>query len=241
MDMSTQKNLTNIALDKATYATKIYGSKLPPKVNNLMWNFTGNSCLEVMKLQESLGLNQKRLNCHANVIEHVSVYGGEVMNGWLLMKNKKLNKSGVWVWSFHSIWKTSEGLLIDVTFDENYEACDRTIFYPDKFRKVDLEQGIAYNNIMIFSNAKFTEHYSSYIGEKLTTREIFWTNESLIRVKRLKQHTGQYRLLKAEYKENRKLFEETYGVKILENGGLDSTNFKGNMEDAIFDFGVSAR
>lgn len=239
MDMSIQANLGNISLSKSLYAKKHYGAKLPPKVNELMYGFTGNFCFEVKKLVDDLGLIQQAGNCHFNVLEHVKKFGGKAVNGWLLGSNGKAIKNGMWVWSFHSIWETAEGLWIDVTLDKHNENKSRTVFCQDKYRKINLEEGISYNNIFMLSSNSFAEKYTEYFGTKINNREIYWSNDDFSIFRTLNDHSGQYHWLGEGYGKNFALLEEKYNIFENEDGTIDRTNIKGNIEDALFDFSLS--
>ena len=240
MDMSTQDHFTNIEFDKVKYTNKPYGAKLPPKVNVPMMSFTNGCCYAVKKLEQSLGLNQAEGNCHHNVLEHVAEFGGEAVNGWLLAKDKTINKHGAWMWSFHSIWKTKEGLLVDVTFDTRYENADRTIFFEDKKRCVDWKEGISYNNIMLFDNLKFAEHYGQSIGEKLTTKQIYWADSQFKVVKKLNEHSGQYSWLSDEYPDNQEMFSDVYGPYLDCEGMSDSAKANALAVHVMFNFSMSS-
>lgn len=212
MDMNTNQ-LAKVAFDKAAYATKQYSSKLPSSVNDVLWKFSGNYCLAVKRLGETLGLNQSEGNCHLNVLEHVAAYGGKMVNGWLLAKNSRLNKCGVWLWSFHSVWQTDDGLLVDVTKDDLYKGEKRTIFLRDNARRFYPSEGISHNNIVVFENWRISKHFSENVKTSLRPNKVYWTNENLAIVKPLEEHTGQYRLLKG-YPKNQQLLVEQYGAVV---------------------------
>ena len=238
MDMNTHQ-LAKVAFDKAAYATKQYSSKLPSSVKEALFKFSGNHCLEVKRLKETLGLSQLQGRCHQNVLDHVAAYGGEMVNGWLLGKNSRLNKLGVWLWSFHSVWLTDEGLLIDVTEDRNYVSGTRTIFIPDTARRFDLTEGIAYNNIVAFENWRIGKHFSEKIKASLRPNKVYWTNSGIDLVRTLEQHSGQYRLLYG-YSKNIKMLEEKYGVVIGSTLKIESSRGATRLPvDALFDFSLS--
>ena len=216
MDMSIQANLGNISFNKSLYAKKHYGAKLPSKVNELMYKFTGNFSFEVKKLNDDVGFTQKSGNCHFNVLEHVKAYGGKAVNGWLLGSSGQTSKMGMWVWSFHSIWETAEGLWIDVTLDKNYVYKSRTVFCADKYRKIDLEEGISFNNIFMTSSAEFAQKYTEFCGTKINNREIYWGNDDFTSLRKLSDHTGHYRWLGGEYIKNLAILEEKFNLFLNE-------------------------
>lgn len=241
MDMSIQNNLAKISLNKSIYAKKHYSTKLPPKVNDLMYRFSGNFVFEVKKLVDDLGLIKKYGNCHFNVIEHVNKYGGKVVSGWLFGSSGQTAKMGMWFWSFHSIWETADGLWIDVTEGKNNESKGRTVFCADNYRKIDIDEGISYNNICIISSASLAEKYTEYCEAKINNREIYWCNDDLSILRKLKEHNGKYRWLGGEYEKNFEILKEKYNIICNEDDSLDLSNIKGSIEDAYFDFSLKMR
>ena len=238
MDMSIQKNLSTISFNKSIYRKKTFSNKLSPKANEVMWGFTGGSCLGVKKIKEDIGIENTAGNCHVNVRKHVEAHGGKAVSGWLLAYNKPLMKKGGWLWAFHSIWENADGLLIDVTNDDHYVNHDRTIFVPDRNRRFDFENGISYNNIIFFTSQNTADIYSEHIGVNLIARKIYWANDDFSILKTREEHDGQYRLLNDRYTRNRELLNEKYGVKIKANGGLDTGNVMGIAVDALMDFSL---
>jgi hypothetical protein len=145
---------------------------------------------------------------------------------------------GMWVWSFHSVWETAEGLWIDVTLDKSYEHKGRTVFCADKYRKIDLEEGVSFNNIFMTSSAEFAEKYAEFSNTKINNREIYWGNDDFSTLRTLKEHTGQYRWLGGEYKKNLSILQEKYNIIFNKDGAVDLTNINGTIEDAYFDFSL---
>lgn len=221
------------------FNAKNYSDKLPKTIRQPLQQFAGNDCLLVKRWNDDFGLERREGNCHSNVKGYVSAFGGEVVNGWLLCRNKYMMKVGMWVWSFHSIWLTDEKELLDVTEDRNYITNAFSTFIPDATRCVDLEEGINYNNISIFEDEAFAKHYGDSIGVEIHAGIVYWISDDLMRIKELSQHSGQYRWLNDEYKNNQTMLYQKYGIAIVDDKIVktDAANDKLSA-DVLFDFGL---
>lgn len=241
MDMNTHDQLTTVAFNKTTYATKHYSSKLPRRVNDAMWQFSGNHTLAVRKLEQTLGLSQAEGFCHLNVLEHVAAHGGQIVSGWTLENNAILVNNGLLIWSFHSVWRTKEGLLIDVTNGSSSPQRSRTIFLPERLRTYDSINGIAYNNVVILTNPKLARHVSEKVGVEMSANKVYWMNNDMTDVRKLNDHSGQYRLVSPEFPKNRELLEQRYGVIIQPDGRVALNYGSKNVRDMMFEFGIGGR
>lgn len=223
---------------------KLYTNKLPAAIRQPLANFSGSDCYLVHKAKGDLGLEQKSGNCHINVQQYVEKFGGEMLNGWLLYRSKSLVSNGMWVWSFHSVWKTEDGKLVDVTKDKMYEGSDYTTFLPDATRRFDGVEGIGYNNILVLDSKSFAEKYGTSIGRQIEVGKVYWTAMNLKAVKSIEEHSGQYRYIRPEYPNNLKLMEAKYNV-VPDGNKLkpkDGTNAdpRGVTIDLVFDFSVGS-
>ncbi|MDE2057168.1 MAG: hypothetical protein KGI88_08100 [Betaproteobacteria bacterium] len=222
------------------YKSKIYSNKLPKNIRQPLLKFADNECYLVRKFTDDIGLENRSGNCHANVQSYVNALGGEMVNGWLLSRNKRFREVGLWTWVFHSVWLTDENELLDVTENECYETNTFTTFIPDSTRKVDLNEGISYNNIVIIENEAFAKHYSNSINTDIEVNKIYWVTSDISMVRELSEHNGQYRLLQNQFKNNQKLFLEKYGIAIKNNKLVTTTIANDFFEsDAFFDFSIS--
>lgn len=222
------------------FNSKIYSDKLPKTIRQPLTQFAGNDCLLVRKWADDLGLENRDGNCHINVKGYVDALGGEMVNGWLLNRNKRFMKVGLWSWSFHSVWLTDEDELLDVTNNTYYETNAFTTFIPDSTRKFDLDEGINYNNIVIFDNKAFAQHYGNSIGVEVNEGVVYWATEDMLRLKTLTEHSGQYRLLHNEYKNNISLLHQKYGIAIVDNKIVKTDSANDDLSaDVLFDFSLS--
>lgn len=64
-------------------------------------------------------------DCHVNVLRQVSEFGGTMVSGWLLFEDRIGNCFSV----YHSVWKSPNGELIDVT--SYCDAHPRILFLVD--------------------------------------------------------------------------------------------------------------
>jgi hypothetical protein len=210
--------------------TRLYSSKLPKIVSNAMRNFTNEECVLVKKRQKGKTSNNEELNCHANVSYWVNKIGGEIQNGWLLTRNRDLIKKGVWVWNYHSVWKTPEHKLADVTESSDYATNHFTTVWLDNSRSVDLNKGIGYNNIIIFDNQKIVDLWNQHYEQNLEVGKLYWVSDCLRYFKNIEDHSGQYMWLREEYAENiKKLKIEMEKYKDLKEVPID----------LIFDYSLS--
>jgi len=222
------------------FNSKIYSEKLPKSIRGSLQQFAGNDCLLVKKCIDDYGLEKRAGNCHNNVKGYVEALGGEMINGWLLNRNKRLMSVGLWVWSFHSVWLTDENELLDVTDDKHYKTNAFTTFIPDAIRKVDLEEGVNYNNIVIFENEAFAKHCGSRIGVDIKVGIVYWVSEDMLRMKELSEHSGQYRLVHKEYKNNISMLHQKYGIAIVDNKIVKTDSANDDLSaDVLFDFSLS--
>lgn len=221
------------------FNSKNYSDKLPKNIRQPLQQFAGYDCLLVKRWSDNFGLETKQGNCHFNVKGYVEALGGEMINGWLLCRNRKLIDAGMWVWSFHSVWLTDENELLDVTEDKCYQNNAFSTFIPDMDRKVDLTEGINYNNIVIFDNEAFAKFFGNSIGVDIKTGVAYWISEDMLRVKELTEHTGQYRWLHEEYKNNQVMLLQKYGIAIVgdEIVKTDAANDELSA-DVLFDFSI---
>ncbi|MEI7532561.1 MAG: hypothetical protein WCK52_11595 [Betaproteobacteria bacterium] len=198
----------------------IYNSKLPPKILQPLLEFSqSNECFLIPRNLDRSVFNTE-FECHGNVSAQVKTESGKQIFGWALVRNKKLFRKGIWVFSFHSVWLCPEGHLIDITIDmENPE--DFTVFIPDSTRSVDLVKGITYHDLFI------TEEFAP-VAPKLVAKynlrphKLYWSLNNLTGFQSLESSNGQAYLLNGLYLENEeKLFQE-YSVKVV-NGELISS------------------
>lgn len=224
---------------------KIYTNKLPITIQSALKNFSGNDCYLIKKTKDNLGLERKSGNCHINVQQYIDKLGGEMLNGWLLFRDKKIISYGLWVWSFHSVWKTTDGKLIDVTSDKMYEGSEFTTFLPDATRKFDGAEGVGYNNIIVLENKSFADKFGMSIGRQVEVGKVYWAIDNFKAVKELDEHSGQYRYITEEYPHNIKLLEEKYNV-VPDGNGLKpkpgaTIDPRGVPVDLLFDFSLGAK
>ena len=222
------------------YNAKIYNEKLPKTVFEPLRKFAESDCLLVPKSSKNYGLANKPNNCHLNVKEHVEKMGGTAINGWLLCRNQSIINAGIWMWAFHSVWLTDDNQLLDVTRDANYENCSFTTFLPDKTRRTNLDEGINYNNVVVFENARTANLLSQSLSLELQAGTLYWTVNQLRNIKKIDDHSGMYRSLRAEYPKNIDLIKKQYGVTIQNSRIVQSPANDEFSEDIFFDFSLSA-
>ena len=172
---------------------KRYSDKVPLIVRHAMAQCTQEDCYLVKRRIRGLTGAGVQGNCHLNVQRWVDSVGGERVPGWLLYRNRRTLNSGIWVWSFHSVWRTPEGETVDVTQDETYSGSEFTTVWFDKTRDIDLVQGMNYNNVVVFERESTVAALTQTLGFTVTVGTPYWTTRRLDRTLSIDQHSGQYR------------------------------------------------
>ena len=107
--------------------------------------------------------------------------------------------------------------------------------------KTLLENGIAYNTIVIFDNNRIADRFAEASGEdrKLSSGIVYWTTNSVKYFRGLDEHGGQYKLVTKEYPQNIELLEKEYDCKV--NGGKllpNDLNHSKARPEIFFDFSI---
>lgn len=191
--------------------TKSYQEKLPKIVGEIIRKFTDNECVLIKKKLDTK--NNKPLNCHYNVDNQIKSNGGTCVNGWLLTNAAELTNIGLWRWTHHSIWQTETGELYDIT-KEMTNTRDYSPFVTDNNRKIDLINGIAYNDIVIFEKEDLARHYADGMGFEVNTGTVFWILSDLTKIRETKIYNGQYRYIRPEFPANYKQLEIDFKVTV---------------------------
>ena len=208
------------------FGSKIYTDKIPKTVRFAMRKFTNAECI-LVKRKDNDYLQNAALNCHKNVANLAKEINGEIKNGWLLYRNRAMIDSGIWVWCFHSVLKTADSKLIDVTKDKTYTNNNFSTFWYDTSRTANVEKGTAYNHIIVIDNQVVADRFNATYGCDLKVGEVYWTSNCIRFFKKLNEHSGVYKALGAEYEQNliELKQEQSYGTK---------TNI-----DLLFDYNIS--
>lgn len=224
------------------YDARLFTDKLPDRIIAPLKQFSGNDCYLVKREVDRKSLLSNKNNCHNNVKRYVEKFGGEMLNGWLLYRDEKfIDEMGAWVWHYHSVWITPKGKLVDVTDNDKYRNLPLSTFMPDATRKVDLENGIAYNTIVVFENGRTADRFAEASGEdgKLSTGVVYWTTNDVRYFRGLDEHLGQYKLLRNEYPANQKQLEMDYDC-VIKDRRLISKDPDNTMvpSEIFFDFSM---
>ena len=161
----------------------------------------------------------KEHDCHENVRLAIQKLGGSFVSGWLLARLPKEIERGLYIWSFHSVWKKPDGKLLDVTKDRNYKGRDKTIFIPDSFRVPDMIENISYNNFVVFTQRSYAEFYSRLIGFEIHPNTPYWADDKLTRLLQIHEHSGRYRQILSNDCPNFRRMCDEYEVDAI-NGQL---------------------
>jgi len=198
----------------------VYTHKIPPKVRSAMCAFTGSDCLLVEHRQKGKTGSGKKLNCHRNVKHWVEKLGGEQIYGWVLTRNRDLLNRGAYIWIFHSIWKTPENKLADVTMNPLYDNLDLITFWTDSNRSMNWNELISYNNVEVYENNAIAEHVSNIMKYSIAPGKVYWGNNGLYMT--LEEDDGTYKIV-TEAREQE--LTARFGVRIEKEG--DKLKFVG--------------
>ena len=198
-----------------------------------MFHFAQGECVLVKK--DLATPNNRALNCHYNVKAQIELCGGKVVNGWLLDRTPNLLNNGVWHWSFHSIWETNDGNWFDPTIDK-HNSREYSTFWPDTNRALNLEEGYAYNDIVIFESEHAVNLFGS-LSTGVVTGEVFWAARNFALLKHHSEHSGRYRFLRPEFPNNYAKLERDYGLTVV-NGCLHGTTHQTAPIGLFFDYSV---
>lgn len=203
-----------------------------------MAGFTKSDCILVRKISSP---NSKPLNCHLNLAEQIKQLGGKVVNGWLLNRNSQLIGMDLWIFTFHSLWETDNGDLFDITTDKNNGRDCSTFFIDKASRKIDLTEGVSFNDVVVFNNTSANNALKDSANPYFRYGEVYWTASNMTLFKTLSESNGEYRFLREEYPHNYKLLEKKY--KLSYKNGVLNLNGGGTHISAYvaFDFSVNLR
>jgi hypothetical protein len=192
-----------------------YSHKVPHAIRAGMEQFTGQDCFLIKRRKTGLTGQGVQGNCHFNVKRWVDKVGGKRISGWLLYRNRTLLSKGLWVWSFHSVWQTPEGAVVDVTQDATYSGSDFTTVWLDNSRDIDLDEGTSYNNIVLIENSTSANEFGKSIGHELMPGVPYWTIASMKTVIPIAEHSGKYRWLDESYAANINRLKEEYNCSVV--------------------------
>jgi len=212
----------------------IYTHKIPSNVRNGMSTFSGDECYLVRRRKKGLTGKGIQGNCHFNVQGWVDKIGGERLSGWLLYRNRLLINRGLWMWTFHSLWKTPEGQVVDVTQDSTYEGSDFTTVWLDKSRDIDLNEGTSFNNVVVFENGTSANNFTKNLGSEALVGIPYWTTPSMNHIRKISEHTGKYRWVDERFPNNINLFESEYNCKVKDGKLVPNQGASEQISTKIF-------
>ena len=212
----------------------IYTHKIPSNVRNGMSTFSGDECYLVRRRKKGLTGKGIQGNCHFNVQGWVDKIGGERLSGWLLYRNRSLINKGIWVWIFHSLWKTPEGQVVDVTQDSNYEGSDFTTVWLDKSRDIDIKEGTSYNNVIVFENSTSANIFTKNLGSEVLVGIPYWATPSMNHIRKISEHTGKYRWIDESFPNNINLLESEYNCKVKDGKLVPNQGANNQISTKIF-------
>jgi len=216
-----------------------YNNKIPARVRSAMEEFTSNNCFLVRNKRDLPPYSRLAGNCHANVENHVDNFGGSRLSGWLLQRTPELIRHGIWMWAFHSVWKSPEGVVFDVTDDELYKGAEYKTVWLDAHRDPNLVEGLNFNNVIVFEKSDAARSLSSDFRTQIDVGVLYWTTPKMDIILPINSHSGIYRWLNSQFPKNIELFEKTYDCRL--EGARFVPNSSGSntiSSRALFDYGI---
>lgn len=216
--------------------TKPYSHRLTKAVVEAMRDFTKGECLLVQRDRNTP--HCKPMNCHLNVQAQIASFGGRTINGWLLDRSPTFQRIGASHWSFHSIWEAPNGDWLDPTIDRNNNR-EYSTFWPDHDRRINLVEGLSYNDIVIFESKRALD-LLDLSSQSIEPQRVYWTARGFSMFRSHRDHSGRYRYLRDEFPHNLARLKDDYGVRLV-NGKLirDGEGDGFVSSEIFFDYSVS--
>ena len=212
--------------------------KLPITVLSAMKDLSSDDCALVVKKLDTA--NNKALNCHYNVDAQVKEFGGKAVNGWLLSRTPTLINNNLYYWTFHSLWQKNDDEIYDITIDK-HNARDFSTFWFDNDRRINLTDGVSYNDIVIFENKSIISRYSGICEDVISAGKVFWTLTTMDRIRSTDSYNGEYRFIRSEFPNNSKLLLEKYNLAIVDGRLKRMDGSDGVHPNCLFEFSLNAR
>ena len=217
---------------------KVYTDKIPKPVREAMRLVSADDCYLIKRRVKGVTGNGKELDCHQNVQDLVERIGGERISGWLLIRRSDLFRNGIYLWMFHSIWKSPEGECVDVTQSSVYGNDKIATFWHDTGRKADLAEGTAYNSLVTLQNDDAAQIMMRDLDTSLAVGVPYWVAGKFRHFCKLDDHSGVFRMLHPDYPKNAKLLEEQYDCR-SERGRIITNKEGAKLSTmALFDFSL---
>lgn len=216
----------------------LYTQALPANIRKAMKAVSGSDCYRVKRNITAIRQRPNDQPSHQIVQDMVKERGGERVSGWLLSKDKHAIKQGLYVWIFHSIWKTPEGGYEDIAGHDSYNNDKEAIFWLDPERRADLSEGTAYNLIVTLENFKTVAYLSETAYKQLTPATPYWAEKKLRFFKTLQEHSGIYRMIDAHHPHNLKQLEEQYDCKVVNEHIVPNVATNKISTQMFFDFSI---
>jgi hypothetical protein len=213
-----------------------YNSKIPLEISSEMNRVTNNQCVLVKKTYK-VGYSTKQ-NCHLNVMSYVDKFGGDIIGGWLLQRNPKLIKAGIWLWVFHSVWKKDGNCFYDLT-EDTVSKKPYSTFTPD-IRLFNLKDGTTYNDIVILSKKYDKNLFCLKTNLNIASRKIYWILNNLSRVREVNHSSTQdgiCRLVNSGYPQNIELLSKKYGIE-PEDSMMKKLQIANSDSNVLFEFSI---
>jgi hypothetical protein len=135
-------DIRTITLLKKTYGCEVLRNYLPISVEKGRKKMGLGLVLKIPLRQNGLTSSGQPNECNSNVTKLVVVYGGKRVVGYKIIK---VIKGSVYGFCSHSVWKTPEGKLVDVTMSDSPLSVDKTGKFRMFIPMIEIENGYTEN------------------------------------------------------------------------------------------------
>ena len=216
----------------------LHTQALPTAIRKAMKQVTRSDCYRIKRRVSPSKGSIDAYNSHLTVQQQVDECGGERLSGWLLSNDKHALKQGLYVWIFHSIWKSPDGEHIDITPNDSYKNMKEAIFWLDQERAADLNEGTAYNLIATLESFKTVAYVSETSYTPLTPATPYWAEKKMRFFKTLDDHSGVYRMVDSYHPHNIQRLEKQYDCKVINEHVVPNVATNKLSTQMFFDFSI---
>ena len=146
----------------------------------------------------------------------------------------------MYYWTFHSLWQKNDDEIYDITIDK-HNARDFSTFWFDNDRKINLTDGVSYNDIVIFENKSIISRYRGICEDVINFGKVFWTLTTMDRIRSSDNYNGEYRFIRAEFPNNADLLLKQYKLAIVDGKLTATDGSDGVHPNCLFEFSLNAR
>lgn len=106
-----------------------------------------------------------------------------------------------------------------------------------------MENGLSYNNIVIFTDSALAQYFGQSIGKHVASNTTYWCDSSLRQLLDINEHSGIYRLVTSAYPDNIKMMCDEIECDLVDRRLVPREGSKRTLDDPplknfIFDYSM---